>query len=189
MAKRGPKRNKHQKARDIRKESKLRAEGQTLHQIAEAVGVSHEQVRLDLKYIDQRLIAEAAKDLEKAKAENLAKLRFAQAEVLEAWKLSLEDAEKVTVKHSRAKLDDEDDYCEDPGIQVETTRVTEGQSGNPGHLRNYIRALEAEAKLLGLYELGTGKGDEAAQRLLELHEQLELARKLYDTQETPPAKS
>jgi hypothetical protein len=175
MAKRGPKRNKHQKARDIRQESKLRAEGHTLHQIAEAVGVSHEQVRLDLKYIDQRLIEAAAKDLEKAKAENLAKLRFAQAEVLEAWKLSLEDSERISTKQS--------------ADGTETTTVTEGQSGNPGHLRNYIRALEAEAKLLGLYEMGTGKGDEAAQRLLELHEQLELARKLYDTQETPPAQS
>jgi len=189
MAKRGPKRNKHQKARNIEQESKLRAEGKPLREIAETVGVSHEQVRLDLKYIDKRLIEAAAKDLEKAKAENLAKLRFAQAEVLEAWKLSLEDAEKVTVKHSRAKLDDEDDYCDDPGIQVETTRVTEGQSGNPGHLRNYIRALEAEAKLLGLYEMGTGKGDEAAQRLIELHEQLELARKQYDSQETSGTQS
>lgn len=175
MAKRGPKRNKHQKARNIEQESKLRAEGKPLREIAETVGVSHEQVRLDLKYIDKRLIEAAAKDLEKAKAENLAKLRFAQAEVLEAWKLSLEDSEKITIRQN------------DDGS--ERTTVTEGQSGNPGHLRNYIRALEAEAKLLGLYEMGTGKGDEAAQRLIELHEQLELARKQYDSQETTGTQS
>ena len=174
MRKRGQKRNRHQKARDIKQESMLRAEGKTLREISDAVGVSHEQVRADLKHIDQRLIEAATKDLEKAKAENLAKIRFAQSELAQAWLNSMNDSSKISTKQS--------------SDGTEITTVTEAQTGNPGHMRNYIKALEAEAKLLGLYEIGTGKGDEAAQRLIELHAQLEMARKLYDSESPPTSK-
>lgn len=169
MAKRrGPRRNKHQRAQDLKKISELRVDKKSLREIAEQVDLSHEQVRQDLAFIDRQLLESAQQDLELIRSQAIAKLRHAQVQAHQAWMRSLDDAEKVSTKKTA------------DGTEETTTR--EGQSGAPGHIRNYIRAIEAEAKLLNLYDIGTGKGDEAAQRLLELHTLLEAARADYDTQ-------
>lgn len=181
MAQRGPKRNKHQRARDRRRIASLRAKGLSLRAIARRVGLDEKQVRLDLAFIDDRLIDSAKVDLEQAKAQTVAKFRWAQIEAREAWIRSLEDAERTTIKDGAKN-------------GLEETITTEGRSGNPGHLRNYAAAVDKEAELLGLYDLGSGKGDESAQRLLDLHELLQQMRatrtpKPDDTQNPPPSKS
>jgi len=162
MGKRGPKRNRHQRALDRKKASVARAEGKTLKEIGIDNGLSREQVRLDLAFIDDSLFTSSLADLQKIRDETAGKLRFAQTEAHRAWLQSLEDAVKDTTKKTAAG--------------IETTHAVEGQSGSPGHIRNYIKAVEAEAKLLGLYELGNGKGDPAAERLLKLHSLLEEIR-------------
>lgn len=161
----GPKRNAHQRTENQRAAAKLRAEGKSLQAIGDAIGLCREQVRLDLKVIDQALLNDAKSDLELAKSHALAKLRFAQVESLLAWQRSLENATSKTVKHTAEG--------------VEESETVKGQSGNQGHISNYVRAVEAEAKLLGLYEVGSGRGDEAAERLLDMHKLLEEQRKGY----------
>lgn len=172
----GPKRNAHQRAQNQKVASKLRAEGKTLQEIGDTIGLCREQVRLDLKVIDQALLNDAKTELELAKAQTLAKLRFAQIEALSAWRRSLEDAQSKTVKHTAEG--------------VEESETVKGQSGNQGHMSNYVKAVEAEAKLLGLYEIGSGRGDEAAGRLLALHELLEEQRKgyIHDPEKVAPTK-
>lgn len=151
MAKRGPKRNKHQKARDLKRVSELRAEGKPLREIAPEVGLSHEQVRLDLKFLDQTLLSQAVENTEDIKRQLAAKFRFAQAEAVAAWHRSLTDLERVTEKLAKDGL--------------EHTTVTEGRSGNPGHIRNLIKATEAEAKLFGIYEAPGEDATQAAKAL------------------------
>jgi len=169
--KRGPKRNKHQKSRDYKREAKLRAEGKTFREIAKEVGLDAKQVRLDLAFIDEQLIDAAKADLEKAKAESVAKFRYAQIQAHQAWLLSLEEEVRVTVRHSTQSGGDDGARNSN-----EQTKMVAGQSGNPGHMRNYLKAVKDEAELLGLYQLGSGKGDEAAERLNDLHDLLELMR-------------
>jgi hypothetical protein len=125
----------------------LRSEGVPLRQIGEKIGLSYEQVRLDLRAVDESLFNGSIEDRKRAKSEQIAKLRYAQIESQRAWELSLKDAEKTTEKTTEKGL--------------EKSHTIEGQSGNPGHIRNYVKAVEAESKLLGLYE-PEEPGDEGA---------------------------
>lgn len=158
MGRRGPKRNKHQKAQHQAKAAELRSEGKTFREIAAANGISYEQARLDLKELDEAALKSAALTTENALQETLAKLRLAQVEALKAWHASKLPAEEFTTKHTSE------------GVE-ESTKL-KGQSGNPGHMRNFTKAVEAEAKLRGLYEMGSSQGDEASELLSMVYDQI-----------------
>jgi hypothetical protein len=162
MGKRGPKRNEAQRLADRQEAARLRRNKKTLREISGVTGVSHVQVRADLAFIDKQLLEDAKDDMLVVKHQAVSKLRQAQIEAYNAWKASQEDSFKQA------------DEVSEKGFK--TTTTTEKQSGASGHMANYLKAVEAEAKLLGLSELGQGKGDEAAQRILEMTEMLAAMR-------------
>lgn len=166
MAKRGPKRNKHQRARDYKKEAELRADGKTFREIAKVVGLNDKQVRLDLAFIDSQLLEQAEEDRKRDKANQLAKLRWAQMECYKAWLASLEEVEKTSVRQSEK-------------YGVEQTVTTEGRSGNPGHMANYAKFVNAETELLRLLEKEPGSQEELSELEELMLEHLKQARAEY----------
>jgi hypothetical protein len=139
MKRQNRKRNKTQRAKDTQKAAAMRSEGDSLRTIASALDVAPSTVKADLDGVDQLLLKKAMLDREAAMLTQLNDLQFAVNEAKRAWALSLEDSEKVTFKASPRNGD-------------EHTTTTEGQSGNPGHLRNLVKAVEVRSKLLGLYQ-------------------------------------
>lgn len=165
--KRGPRRNSHQKSVDQKTASELRKEGKSLRAIGENIGLSHEQVRLDLDELDKVLQRDAQKNIEQVRAQCETSLWLALSESLKGWQLSLMDAVTVTEKEAA----DTDGDAQGELTVVERTTVKKGQSGNSSHIKNIIKASEALAKLHGLYE-SAGSGDAASDLLTDIYEQI-----------------
>lgn len=176
MTRRGPKRNKHQKAQDIKRASELRLEGLSLRQIGKEVGLDEKQVRLDLAFIDNQLLEQAEEDRKRDKANQLAKLRWAQLQCRDAWLRSLEDAEKTSLKESSKG-------------GIEQTVATEGRSGNPGHMANYAKFVSAETDLLKLLEKEPGGQEELSELEEMLVDCLISARMEYGSSQNLPVQS
>lgn len=169
MAKRGPKRNRHQKAVQQQQAAELRAEGHSLREIANIIpNISHQQVRLDLREIEQSLLNAAKEDIATLKAQQVAKLRWAQIQTQKSWNRSLEDAVKTTEKFSSKN-------------GMETTTTIEGQSGNSGHMTNYLKAVEKESELLGLFETDPDEEKELTRSEEILAEQIKIARENHES--------
>lgn len=117
----------------------MRLEGKHYKEIGDALGISGEQVRLDLQEVDQSLFEDSKANIDKVKAQQLAKLRHAQVLSLRSYHRSCENRERITTEETEK-------------YGVKTSRLVEGQHGSPTHLANYIKAVEAESKLLGIYE-------------------------------------
>ncbi len=164
-------RNKHQKAQDKKIESELSKHGHSLREIATCVDLSKEQVRLDLAEINRELLKESKVNIEQARTHQLAKLRHAQIEVLDAWKRSLQDAEL------RKEKDGKDGK--------EITTLIKGQSGNPSHIKNYIKSVEVESRLLGLLDKLESGNDpiDKNQFWEQIGEELTKAKQNYDPPE------
>ena len=166
-------RNKHQKAADIKTASELRKQGKPLREIGKVTGLSHETVRKDLAEIDQKLLKAALKDADEHRKEVIAKLRHSQIEAINAWKQSLTDSVRAFIKDGKV-----------------TSEVQQTQDGNAAHLRNFISAIESEAKLLGLYESDDKGNDNARDLVKGLADMVKAAGDIYaDSQETGSAES
>lgn len=168
-------RNPHQKAKDRKRESKLRADGVPLRAIAEEVGLSYEQVRKDLLFIDARLLAASKDEIETAKAQTLAKLRYAQVQAVRGYERSFQ-AVTQTIESSSPKGSRE-------------TIITSEQPGRGEHLRNYVKAVEAEAKLLGLYEKQASDNEELTELERLLAENLKVAIQEHGSAQDLPLQS
>lgn len=169
MTRRGPKRNKQQKASQKKKAAQLREQGKTLREIGSEVGLHHTQVWHDLNEVEAEILEEAKDSLEAHRARVLAKLRKVQIESRIAWERSLQDKERYTEKES-AKTG------------LETSSMREGQSGNPTHMTNMIKAIEKEAQLLGLLKPDAGGGEDNQDLIAGLSRIVEDARARYDSE-------
>lgn len=88
----------------------------------------------------RKLNAAARLDREAQVERELRTLDFAQAEAIEAWERSKQDAETVAVEEGGKGSKD----------SPKTTTTTKGQTGDPSHLGNVVRVSESRRKLLGL---------------------------------------
>jgi len=156
-----PKRNKLQKAEDVKKATSLRLKGRTLRQIGAEIGLHYSRVHRDLKEIEADLIQEARADMAELRAQTLAKLRHVQIEAQRGWALSIQDKIKVA----------------DNGQDSITTRET--QKGDPAYLNAYLKSVTEEAQLLGLYAAQVEE-DTSNDLIQALTAQVEAARQKYD---------
>ena len=101
-------------------------------EIAERLGISRPSVSSRLKKLNARAIIDRAERV----AQELRTLDTLLSEAMDAWEASKADTEIVTVERRKA------------GDKV--VRRTEGQTGNPAHLTNALKAAESRRKLLGL---------------------------------------
>jgi hypothetical protein len=108
-------------------------------EIARLVGVSQQQVSLDLKAVQRAWLASSIRNFDEAKAEQLAKINRIEREAWSAWERSLQVRE-VTVQEVI-----ESDH--------RTNRVTlrkEPQGGDPRYLQIAQRCIDQRIDLLGI---------------------------------------
>jgi hypothetical protein len=102
--------------------------------------VTRQTVSNDCRALNKLWRQSAAKDTDKYMREMERQYRFVFQQSLAAWERSLEDKEAITQESAE-------------GQSAGRTKVqikTEGQSGNPAHLRNAMEALRAIRDMRGL---------------------------------------
>lgn len=115
------------------------------------IRVTQRTISSDLKALDKQWQEAALQETAAHKAEITEQYYFLYREAIAAWRLSLEDKE-ATVQETveddqgRQKAGNPPDSKQRTKVQIRT----EGQSGNPAHLRNAEDALKAIRDLWGL---------------------------------------
>lgn len=102
---------------------------------AEGIPMTKQAVSARLKKLNEAARLDRDAQIER----ELRTLDWAQAQAITAWERSKLDAETVVVEEGGR-----------PGGGPKTTTTTKGQSGDPSHLGNVVRASESRRKLLGL---------------------------------------
>jgi transcriptional antiterminator len=163
----GRRRNKTQKAKQLKEAASLREKGHSLRDIAKEIDLSFKQVQRDLQEIEAALIEDAKDSMEEYRKQILAKLRNTQIQSYKGWLKSLQDKEKHSEKMSEKGM--------------EHTSSTEAQSGNPSHMANMIKAIEAEAKMLGVYNEATDENENSDKLINGLTSLVNKARDYYES--------
>lgn len=111
--------------------------GDVQARIAADLGVTQQQISLDLKAIRAAWLVAAIRDYDAAVAEELAKIDAVEVEYWAAWKRSQLDKE-TSMQEAGAD-----------GKKKVSLRK-EGQAGSPAFLDGVLRCIERRCKLLGL---------------------------------------
>ena len=108
-------------------------------EIARLVGVSQQQVSLDLKAIQKAWFASSIRNFDEVKAEQLAKIDYVERQALDAWERSLQPRE-VTVQEV---IDGEHRINK-------VSHRKEPQGGDPRYLQIAQRCIDQRCDILGL---------------------------------------
>jgi hypothetical protein len=108
-------------------------------EIARLLGVSQQQVSLDLKAVQQAWLASSIRNFDTVKAEQLAKIDYIERQALEAWERSLKPRE-ITVQ----------EVTEGEHRTNKVTLRKEGQDGDPRYLQIAQRCIDQRIDLLGI---------------------------------------
>ena len=130
-------RPKFQREKDLLSIEKRYLRGERQHQIAVGLGVSQVTVSNDLRELQKRWRAETVRDLDDAKAQELAKVDELEREYWDAWQNSCEDAETIRQEASEKKVD-------------KVIKTAKGQAGDPRFLAGVQWCIEKRCKILGL---------------------------------------
>jgi hypothetical protein len=146
------KRTTHQREADLALINRWYIAGWTQQQIADELDgmrpykVSQKTISNDIKALQTRWQEQAARELDEAKAEELARIDQLEREYWTQYELSKQDQEIVTKKAR-------DTGGKGKGYEVITR--TETRTGNPAYLQGIERCIKLRMDLLGL-------GDEKA---------------------------
>ena len=142
-----PKRRPDQRRRDLAIVANLYMQGYTQAEIAEHLNsrdeedrdyeISRHQISYDLGTLREEWLNSALVDLDRRKAEELAKLDRLEREYWEAWRRSLQAEETITTEMS------EDD-------EGKMRRTVKGSSGDPRYLQGIERCINRRIELFGL---------------------------------------
>lgn len=142
-----PKRTPDQRRRDLAIVANLYMQGYTQAEIAEHLNgrteedrdytISRHQISYDLISLREEWLNSALVDLDKRKAQELAKLDHLEREYWEAWHRSLQAEETITTEMS------EDD-------EGRMKRTVKGSSGDPRYLQGIERCINRRIELFGL---------------------------------------
>jgi len=147
MAKRGAKRTKGERERDLVEEAKLYFQGQTQQQIADAINASrpynltNRAIGHDLRQLRRQWHEESMVDIGQVKARDLAELRTVQSEAWRAWYASIGEVQEKTVTEGVNMR---------RGSTLETKTHKKIQTGDVRYLNVILRVEERIAKLFGL---------------------------------------
>lgn len=139
MAKR---RDPAQLARDRRRISDLYLQGWIQAAIAEVVGVDQTTVSRDLKALQEEWQAASIRNIDAAKAQELAKVDRLEREYWDAWERSKKNAETETTERI------EDDKAGTARLKAQVRK--EGQVGDPRFLNGVQWCIERRCKILGI---------------------------------------
>jgi hypothetical protein len=144
MTRKGEPRTELQVETDYEKESRMYLLGYTQAQIARAVGLTQQQVSLDLQVIKERLREQSTGNMKEWRDNEVSLTRFYEQEMLREW-----DKSKRPKKLS-GKKKVESTGGEEDGTREEEWERTEGQRGDPRYIERAQTAQAQRIKLLGL---------------------------------------
>jgi predicted transcriptional regulator len=155
-------RSEAEQERDRRAISRLYLQGMYQADIAEKLGLSQPTVSRDIQLLIDEWKIERVYDINEAKARELAKVDNLELEYWEAWKRSLENAEKQVQKAVKVGKAQQ---------RQEAQKTIEGQSGNPAFLRGIEWCINKRCEILGIDAPqkieGPGDNGEIVLRILE----------------------
>lgn len=135
-----PKRTPVQRERDLADLAALYLQGKTQVEIAERLEVSQQQVSYDLKILQKRWQKSALRDLDAAKAEQLAKIDEMEREAWRSWELSKETYEQtVTEKVTTGEA-----------ARLKAYMKKEDRIGDPRYLQVVQWCINKRCEILGL---------------------------------------
>lgn len=149
------KRTARQIERDRAKEARWYVQGKPTSWMAQELGISYEQVRLDLHSIRDGWRASALIDFNDAKARELARIDELEATYREGWERSLEAREVSTRGKDETAMPAGQENGQPASVTTETkTKAsirTEKRDGNPAWLVGIQWCIEQRCKIFGLY--------------------------------------
>lgn len=113
--------------------------GEHQYDIGRALGVTQQQISMDLKAVRAAWLASAIRDFDALKSEQLAKVDAVEVEAWAAWERSKQPRE-VTVT----------EQTEGQSASRKASVRREGQAGDPRFLERIQKCIEQRADLLGL---------------------------------------
>lgn len=140
----GPKRTKFQIEHDRRITQDMYLRGKTQADIADALGVTQQQISYDLKAIQQQWREDTTIDLDEAKQRELARIDLLEREYWDAWERSCDEFKVKTIRAKGAN-------AEDAKNSAEQTMRTEPRNGDPRFLAGVQWCISERSKLLGIY--------------------------------------
>jgi predicted transcriptional regulator len=124
--------------------ARLYCRGLSQAQIGRALGVTQQQVSLDLKAIRAEWRRVMVAEFDRLRSEQLGKIDACEAAAWEGWERSLRDAER-TLTRKRTEPD---------GEHVEASRSVAGQAGDPRFLQVVDSCIDRRLRLIGGYAQG-----------------------------------
>ncbi len=158
MGRRGPRRTKIQRERDLVTVAELYLKGYSQGYIAEVVSKEYEgdpltrqQINYDIKKLIKRWQKSQIIDMNDAKARELAKVDNLELTYWDAWERSCEDAETVTQKTKgkvQRKQNEDGTFVQERPAEVNKT--SKGQAGDPRFLQGVQWCIDRRCKILGV---------------------------------------
>lgn len=141
---RGPKRNVLQRENDYEQIKAYYVRGWSQVAIAEAVGLSQQQVSVDIRTIQSRWARNTDIDFDQAKQKELARLDELEREFWQAWESSKSERTKA-----RQEIGSEKDKNGKPVVN-KSSMEKEQRDGNPAFLQGVLSCIDRRCKLLGI---------------------------------------
>ena len=129
-------------------------EGWTQARIAVEEGVSRSQISLDLQVLREEWIADAKSAIAEAKAKELAKIDYAEAELWEEWHKSKKPYKKKSTRMRGTVTKDETDPSKNKQVpgELETSEWTEERGADSRYMAQIRDFMRLRIELLGLAE-------------------------------------
>jgi predicted transcriptional regulator len=94
-------RDKLQREKDLLRTAELYLQGKRQSEIAEEIGVTQQQISLDLKELRKRWLDKSIEKIDEKKAEELAKIDQLERKYWDAWQMSCDYVIKETTSNNR----------------------------------------------------------------------------------------
>jgi predicted transcriptional regulator len=133
----GKRRSNGQLARDRRRIADLYLQGWIQADIAKEVGIDQSTVSRDLQHLYGEWQQSALVDIDKAKAEELAKVDRLEREYWQAWEHSCEDAETIRQEGKKEGVD-------------KIIKTAKGQAGDPRFLQGVQWCINKRCEIMGI---------------------------------------
>jgi predicted transcriptional regulator len=125
--------------------ARLYCRGLPQAQIGRALGVTQQQVSLDLKAIRAEWRRVMVAEFDRIRSEQLGKIDACEAAAWEGWERSLRDAERTLTRKTQDAAG---------GETIEASRTVAGQAGDPRFLQVVDSCIDRRLRLIGGYAQG-----------------------------------
>lgn len=142
------KRTRAERERDYAIVAELHCQGQTQTVMAERIGVSQQQISLDLKVVEERWRKAAIGDVDAVRGRELAKIDHLERTYWASWLRSLEEKQITSTKRRGGlRLVGK---AEKEQTTTEASLRKEQRDGNPAYLSGIQWCIERRCKIWGL---------------------------------------